>query len=99
MRRLLPKLGVRAGLTALGIALAIVAGAVAYFTSSGTGTAAGNVGSLNTPTISAATPGAGTVALSWSSVTPPAGSGGVTYYVRRDGGVPQAGALLKRCRR
>src|SRR5207302_3073032 len=35
-----------------------------------------------------ATPGAGTVALSWSNVTPPAGSGGVTYYVMRDGGAP-----------
>ena len=34
-----------------------------------------------------ATPGAGTVALSWNPVTAPDG-GSVTYYVTRDGGAP-----------
>jgi hypothetical protein len=70
-----------------GVAVLLVAGlgAFAYFTSTGSGTASASVASLSAPTITSATPGAGTVALSWSPVTPP-GSGTVTYYVTRDGG-------------
>jgi hypothetical protein len=70
----------------LGVAVGAV-GASAYFTSKGTGSASANVGTLATPTISKATPGAGTVALTWSTVPPP-GPGAVTYYVSRDGGAP-----------
>ncbi|MGC2374587.1 MAG: hypothetical protein WA484_12010, partial [Solirubrobacteraceae bacterium] len=43
---------------------------------------------LAAPTISSATPGTGTVALSWSAVIAP-GPGTVSYYVRRDGGAPE----------
>ena len=39
---------------------------------------------LSAPTISSATAGAGTVALAWSTVSPPPG-GSVTYYVSREG--------------
>jgi hypothetical protein len=69
------------------LALSVVTVAWAYFTTTGTGTASGNVTMLAAPTISSATSGAGTVALSWTAVTPP-GSGTVTYYVTRDGGAP-----------
>jgi hypothetical protein len=68
------------------LALACVGGALAFFAGGpGTGTASATVGSLATPTIASATPGAGTVALSWSTVTPPVGPG-VAYYVTRAGG-------------
>ncbi len=69
------------------IALVVVTGAWAYWTTTGTGIATGSVGALAAPTISSSTPGAGTVALSWTAVTPP-GSGTVSYYVSRDGGEP-----------
>src|SRR5205807_2116290 len=69
------------------LSLSLVAVAWAYFTTTGVGTAAGSVTTLGAPTISAATPGAGAVSLAWTAVTPP-GSGTVTYYVTRDGGVP-----------
>jgi hypothetical protein len=62
--------------------------ALAYFTSTGSGTASAAVTKLNAPTISAATAAAGgTVTLTWGTVTPP-GAGSVTYYVTRDGGDP-----------
>jgi hypothetical protein len=68
--------------------LGISALAYAYFTSSGSGAGAAGSGTLPTPVIASATPGAGTVALSWApGVTPPA-AGTVTYYVTRDGGTP-----------
>lgn len=56
----------------------------AYWSQPSKGSASGHVGSLGAPTISNATPGAGTVALSWTAVTAPAG-GTVSYYVSRDG--------------
>jgi hypothetical protein len=64
-----------------------VTGALAGFSSSGSGSATASTGTLQTPVITTATPGAGTVALSWATVTPP-GSGTATYYVTRDGGAP-----------
>jgi hypothetical protein len=68
--------------------LVIAAGAAAYFTgATGTNTASARIGTLNAPTITSATPGAGTVALSWNAVSAPAG-GTVKYYVRRDGTAP-----------
>jgi hypothetical protein len=76
-----------------GFALAVagvflVGNAVAYFSASGAGSAAGAVSKLAAPTISAATPAAGgAVTLTWSAVTPP-GEGAVAYYVTRDGGEP-----------
>src|SRR3954471_6888765 len=71
------------------LAIAAISSGVswAYFTTVGSGTTAGSVTSLSAPAITGATPGPGTVALSWSAVTPP-GSGSVSYYVTRDGGAP-----------
>jgi hypothetical protein len=68
------------------VALGVGAGVWAYFTSTGKGTAGATVGAFEAPSITSATAGAGTVALSWSTVTPPTGSDPVTYYVARDGG-------------
>jgi hypothetical protein len=67
--------------------LVFATAAWAYLSSSGFGTATAVVGTLPPPTISAATPGAGTVTISWAAVVPP-GSGAVAYYVTRDGGPP-----------
>src|SRR4051812_32209658 len=71
------------------LAIAAISSGVswAYFTSVGSGVSAGSVTSLSAPTITAATPGPGTVALTWGAVAPP-GSGSVSYYVTRDGGAP-----------
>jgi hypothetical protein len=75
------------------VAVLVVAGSVgrsalAYFSATGTGTAAAAVSKLTAPTISAATPAAGgTVAISWGAVASP-GVGTVSYYVTRDGGQP-----------
>jgi hypothetical protein len=67
------------------VVLGLAAGAFAFWSGQGSGTASGSVGTLAAPAISTATPGAGTVELSWTAVTPP-GSGPVSYYVSRDGG-------------
>jgi hypothetical protein len=68
----------------------------AYWAAKSNGSASGQIGSLSAPQISSATPGGGTVALSWTAVSAPAG-GTVSYYVRRDGGAassacPSSGA-------
>jgi hypothetical protein len=76
-------------LTVLAV-LGLSVGAFAFWSGQGSGTANGSVGTLSAPSISSATPGAGTAALAWSSVTPP-GSGAVTYFVSRDGGAPSGG--------
>jgi hypothetical protein len=57
----------------------------AFWSQPGKGSASGHVASLNAPTISGATAGGGTVALTWTAVTAPAG-GTVSYYVSRDDG-------------
>ncbi len=62
----------------------------AFWTSSGQGNVSATLASLGTPTITSATTGAETVALSWSAVTPP-GEGTVEYYVTRDGSTASAG--------
>lgn len=67
--------------------LALAAGAPAYWADQGSGSANGIVGSLQRPVVSSATPGAGSVSLSWSTVPSPS-SGQVSYYVSRDGGAP-----------
>jgi hypothetical protein len=85
MRRLLTtKLTGVALLVAL---IALVSGtALAYFNTTGTGSASAGVWKLSSPTITAATPVAGgTVALTWEAVTAP-GPGAVTYTVSRAGG-------------
>lgn len=56
-----------------------------YWAGKSSGSASGHIGSLSAPAIGSATPGGGTVTLSWTTVTPPTG-GTVSYYVSRDGG-------------
>ena len=75
-------LGAAAGLL---LGVAVVFG---YFLSSASATGSAKVDTLNAPSITGATPGAGTVALSWSAVPPPSGGGTVTYSVTRNGGTP-----------
>jgi hypothetical protein len=81
--------GSKKRLTLLGaviVALASAIVAVAYFTSSGTGTGTASTGTLSAPTFTDSTAGAGTVSLSWTTVSPPSGSDTVKYYIQRDGG-------------
>jgi Quinohemoprotein amine dehydrogenase, alpha subunit domain III/IPT/TIG domain len=66
---------------------AAAATAIAYWTTSGSGSANGSVAALKAPAISSASGGQESAALSWTSVTPPS-SGSVTYFVKRDGGTP-----------
>jgi len=68
----------------------LAAGAFAYWSNAGEASASASLATLSAPTISSATAGAGTVALTWSTVTAPAG-GTVEYYVTRDGGAPSGG--------
>ncbi|HKO39046.1 MAG TPA: hypothetical protein VJU14_11835 [Solirubrobacterales bacterium] len=84
MRRLLPPALIT---LLLAIAAAIGGSALAYFSSEGTGSAQAAVSKLTAPAIGAATPSAGTVALTWSAASAP-GAGTVGYYVTRDGGQP-----------
>jgi hypothetical protein len=83
--RLSRRIGLATALVAL---VAFVARASAYLIATGTGRASASTGTLSSPGITSATSGAGTVTLKWSAVTPPAGVGGVTYYVSRNGGAP-----------
>ncbi len=87
LRRRLDRALTRSGVS-LVLMLAIAAGALAYFSSTGAGTASSGLAVLSPPTISSATPGAGTVTLSWSAVGAP-GPGTVSYYVSRDGTAPE----------
>ena len=65
-------------------ALAFAAGALAYYSSKGAGTAELTLGKLTSPTISSATAAVGgTVTLTWASAGGP--SGAVTYSVTRNG--------------
>ncbi|HEX7278355.1 MAG TPA: hypothetical protein VF255_01920 [Solirubrobacterales bacterium] len=84
MKRFLPPTAIT---LLVAIAAAIGGSALAYFSSEGTGSAQAAVSKLTVPAISAATPGAGTVALTWGAVSAP-GAGSVRYYVTRDGGQP-----------
>ena len=63
-------------------------GVLAYWTTTGSGTASASTATLAAPSITGATPGPGTVALDWSAITPPA-AGPVTYYVTRDDAAPE----------
>ena len=77
----------RSIIAVLSAALLCAGGAWAYWVAPSSGSAGGHVGSLGTPSILTATPGTGTVALSWEAVSPP-GTGTVQYYLTRDGGAP-----------
>jgi trimeric autotransporter adhesin len=82
-------LGRIATTTALALGL-LTQGAFAYWSGAGEGSASMSMATLSAPAITAATPGAETVELTWSAVAPPS-SGTVAYYVTRDGGAPGAG--------
>ncbi len=81
MKRLLIVLACTPLTLALGVGTAS-----AYFGVGGSGSGPATVGTLTAPAAPGATIGAGTVSLTWASVSPPVGVGGVTYYVQRDGG-------------
>jgi hypothetical protein len=68
----------------------LVAGVFGYWSGAGTVNASASLATLSAPAISSATPGAQTVELTWSAVTPPAG-GTVEYFLTRDGGAPGGG--------
>jgi hypothetical protein len=68
----------------------LTAGAFAYWSNTGQANASAVLATLSSPTISSVTPGAQTVELAWSAITPPA-NGTVEYFVARDGGVPSSG--------
>jgi hypothetical protein len=73
------------------VALSLLAvGAFAYWSNTGQASASAILATLSAPAISSATPGALTVELEWSAVTPP-GSGTVEYFVTRDGSAPSGG--------
>jgi hypothetical protein len=75
----------------LALALLTTAAVVsAFWTGSGQASNSATVATLAAPTITGASTGAETVALSWSAVTPP-GEGTVEYYVTRDGSTASAG--------
>jgi hypothetical protein len=87
MKRLVP-FGAAGAATVAALGVCLCGSAVAYFTTTGAGSATAGLPKLTAPTISSAVPAAGgTVALTWAAVTPP-GSGTVTYAVARDGGEP-----------
>ena len=71
--------------TAIVASLTATSTALAYWTTSGSGSGTAHAGALDVPTIDGAAPGAATVSLNWSTVIPPA-VGAVTYYVTRDDG-------------
>ncbi|HEY7932204.1 MAG TPA: hypothetical protein VID48_00120, partial [Solirubrobacteraceae bacterium] len=87
MRRLPAKMALRSIVSIL-LVLIGASGAFAYYSSTGGGVLSGEVSVLSAPAILTATPGAGTVALTWSAVSAP-GPGTVSYYVSRDGGAPE----------
>jgi hypothetical protein len=68
----------------------LVAGVFGYWSGAGTVNASASLATLSAPAISSATPGAQTVELTWSAVTPP-GGGTVEYFLTRDGGAPGGG--------
>jgi hypothetical protein len=77
--------------SALALALLAMATVVsAFWTGSGQASNSATVATLAAPTITSASTGAETVALSWSAVAPP-GEGTVEYYVTRDGSTASAG--------
>ncbi len=87
MRRLLPA-GIAGAVATIALMAGLAGSALAYFSTTGAGDATAGLAKLSAPTISSALPAVGgTVALTWTAVTPP-GLGAVTYAVSRDGGDP-----------
>lgn len=82
----------RSGAVVLMLALAAVfaGSALAYYADGVTGSGSASVGTLDAPTSVQTAAGAGTVALTWHAVLPPAADA-VSYYVSRDG-TPAGGA-------
>jgi hypothetical protein len=75
-------------LASAALVVVLCGSALAYFSTTGTGSATASVANFSAPTISSALPAVGgTVALTWTAVTAP-GSGTVTYAVIRDGDEP-----------
>jgi trimeric autotransporter adhesin len=87
-RHLIRTAAIALAVSAIGL-LAAVMDASAYYTARGTTSAGAAVATLPAPSVTATNSGAGTVALSWTAVAPPA-SGSVAYYVSRDGGTASA---------
>jgi hypothetical protein len=80
--------GKRLALAGIPFVIAVVFGvatASAYVSTSGSGHGTAALGTLSAPAAPTTSPGAGTVALSWAGVSPPTGSGTVSYYVQRNG--------------
>lgn len=69
--------------------LAAVVNAGAYYSARGTASATATIATLPATTVTATNPGAGAVALRWSTVIAP-GGGTVTYRVTRDGSAASA---------
>ena len=68
------------------VALAAALGAIAFWTTGGTGTASASVGSLSAATISAPATSTGNVTITWDSqaaMTPASQNSGITYTVER----------------
>ena len=87
MRRPLPT-GMAGALASAAMIVVLCGSAFAYFSTTGTGNATASVAKFSAPTISSALPAVGgTVALTWTAVTPP-GTGTVSYAVIRDGDEP-----------
>jgi YVTN family beta-propeller protein len=72
-----------AALLATGLLLALAAGAIAFFTSTGTGTAAASVGTLNAPSNVTAQQSGSDVNVSWSAATLSSGGAVQGYRVTR----------------
>src|SRR6201996_4070010 len=88
MRRPSTKLWITLAVSAA--ALAIAAGASAYFQASGAGAATAAATSLAGPTaVTASASGVGAVSVAWTAPTPPGGGAVAGYYVQRfTGGTP-----------
>ena len=72
------------------IALASAVGAIAYWTTVGTGSGQATVGTLNAPTNVQGTPSGATVAVSWTA--PTGGTAPSVYYVTRNNGTTTSAA-------
>ena len=83
---------VLAGLAVLVLALVLSVGAVAYFTSTGSGTAQASVGSVNAPTGVTAKQSGANVTIDWGAATLSSGGGVQGYVVTRSDGTTVCGS-------
>src|SRR5437660_10117131 len=84
--------GLRSLIATILAMLALSAVAVAYFASSGTGTAHAGVGSVNSPSNVAAHQSAADVAISWNAASLPSGANVDGYRVTRSDGTAVCGS-------